>query len=243
MITLYQFSPALGLRCPSPPCLKLETYLRMVELPYQVAANADVLKAPKKKLPYIQDQGRVIPDSNFIISYLKETYGDPLDQHLSAEEKAILLGMRRLMEENLYWATFCSRWVPEETWSVVRKEIFADLPTPLKWLVPKLVRRNALRDMYGQGMGRHSRDEVHEIGMQDVQAISDFLGDKPYLMGDQPTSLDATGYGTLVNLLWASVGSPIQEYGLTLENLGAYCDRMHSRYWTHAPVPEPVTVG
>lgn len=242
MITLYQFSSSLGLRCPSPPCLKLETYLRMVQIPYQVAANADVLKAPKKKLPYIEDQGQIIPDSSFVIDYLKQTYGDPLDQHLSAEQRSTMLGMRRLMEENLYWTIFYSRWVEEDTWSVVREEFFAHLPVPLKWFVPKLVRRNALRDMYGQGMGRHSRKEVYDIGMQDIRAISDFLGDKSYLMGDQPTSLDATGYGTLVNLLRASVGSPLQEYGLTLENLVGYCDRMHTQYWTNAPVPEPVEV-
>lgn len=243
MITLYQFPSSLGIRCPSPPCLKLETYLRMTELPYQVAANADVLKAPKKKFPYIEDQGRVIPDSSFIINYLKDTYGDPLDRHLSAGQKSIMLGMRRLMEENLYWAMFYSRWAEEEAWAVVREQFFAHLPVPIKWLVPNVVRRNALRDIYGQGMGRHSREEVYDIGIQDIQAISDFLGDQPYLMGDQPTSLDATGYGTLVNLLRASVGSPMQEYGLKLENLGAYCDRMHARYWTNAPVPEPVEVG
>ncbi|MGC1306267.1 MAG: hypothetical protein WA885_03485 [Phormidesmis sp.] len=63
MIALYQFAPALGVRCPSPLCLKLETYLRMAGLPYQVAANANLLKAPKKKLPYITDNGRVVADS------------------------------------------------------------------------------------------------------------------------------------------------------------------------------------
>ncbi|MEM9486048.1 MAG: hypothetical protein AAGA83_20420 [Cyanobacteria bacterium P01_F01_bin.116] len=53
----------------------------------------------------------------------------------------------------------------------------------------------------------------------------------------------ATGYGTLVNLLRASVRSPMQEYGAKLDNLGAYCDLMHSHYWSNAPVPEPVEVG
>ena len=28
------------------------------------------------------------------------------------------------------------------------------------------------------GMGRHSRDEVNQIGMEDIQAISDYLGNK-----------------------------------------------------------------
>ena len=215
----------------------------MTNLPYQVAANADVLKAPKKKLPYIEDQGRIIPDSSFIINYLKDTYGDPLDRHLTAEQKATMLGMQRLMEENLYWVIFYSRWVEEDTWQIVKKAYFAHLPRPLQWVIPNMVRRSALRDMYGQGIGRHNRDEVYDIGIQDVQAISDFLGDKPFLMGDKPTSLDATGYGTLVNLLRASVSSPLKDYAMGLKNLSAYCDRIHTRYWANAPIPEPIALG
>lgn len=103
MITLYQFQPALGCRNPSPFCLKLETYLRMVELPYKIADEADVRKAPKKKLPYIQDGDRTIADSSFIIDYLKQTYGDPLDNGLSLPAQGTLLAFQRLMEDNLYW--------------------------------------------------------------------------------------------------------------------------------------------
>ena len=69
MLTLYQFEPALGLPNTSPFCMKLETYLRMTGLDYQVDTSADVRKAPKGKLPYIEDQGKIIPDSNFILDY------------------------------------------------------------------------------------------------------------------------------------------------------------------------------
>ena len=37
------------------------------------------------------------------------------------------------------------------------------------------------------GIGRHSSEEIHEIGCDDIQAISTYLGSKPYLMGDRPT--------------------------------------------------------
>jgi len=37
------------------------------------------------------------------------------------------------------------------------------------------------------GIGRHSSEEIQKIGCDDVQAISDFLGDKPFMMGDKPT--------------------------------------------------------
>jgi hypothetical protein len=40
MIKLYQFNAAWGLPNPSPFCMKVETYLRMVSLPYEVVNGA-----------------------------------------------------------------------------------------------------------------------------------------------------------------------------------------------------------
>ena len=37
------------------------------------------------------------------------------------------------------------------------------------------------------GIGRHSSDEIHKIGCDDIRAISTYLGTKPYLMGESPT--------------------------------------------------------
>ncbi|MEM8505246.1 MAG: glutathione S-transferase family protein [Cyanobacteria bacterium P01_D01_bin.1] len=242
MITLYQFAPALGLRCPSPVCLKLETYLRMTALPYQVAANANVLKAPKKKLPYIVDNGHVIADSGFIINYLMETYGDSLDAHLSPKQRGTMLGMRRLMEEHLYWVAFYFRWVDDDNWKIIKDVFFEDVPMPMRLVVPTLVRRSAIRDLYGQGIGRHSPDEVFALGCENITAISDFLSDQPYLMGDQPTSLDAIGYGMLSNIMRVSIDSRLKSYALGFKNLVAYCDRMHTRYWSNTPIPDAVAV-
>ncbi len=239
MITLYQFDPALGVRCPSPLCLKLETYLRMVGLPYQLAENANLLKAPKKKFPYIEDDGRVIADSGFIVNYLKETYGDPLDAHLTPKQRGAMLGMRRLIEEHFYWAAFYFRWVDEENWQVVKQVFFAGIPMPLRLVVPTMVRRSSLRDLYGQGMGRHSAEEVAILGRENLRAMSDFLSDQPYLMGQEPTSLDAVGYGMLANLIQASLPSPLKDYALEQENLVAYCDLMHNRYWADFAVAAP----
>ncbi|MEM9152075.1 MAG: glutathione S-transferase family protein [Cyanobacteria bacterium P01_F01_bin.3] len=235
MITLFQFQPCLGVRNPSPFCLKLETYLKMIEQPYEVADNANLLKAPKKKFPYIQDdtpEGSItVADSSFIIDYLKKTYGDPLDQHLSLPEQGTLLAFRRLMEENLYWVLLYSRWFEDENWVVIRKVYFADLPIILRNIVPGMVRRDYVKAMDGHGIGRHSRDEIYDIGERDVKALSDFLGGKPFFMGEAPTSLDATAYGFLANLIKMELPSVISDYARRFDNLKEYCDRMESKYW------------
>ena len=85
--------------------MKVETYLRMVGLPYEVINGVLPFKAPKKKLPYIEDGTQIIADSGFILKYFKQTYGDKLDENLSDHEKASAHALSRLFEENLYWSS------------------------------------------------------------------------------------------------------------------------------------------
>jgi len=231
MIKLHQFAPAFGLPNASPFCMKLENYLRMTGLPYTLVNSGDVLKAPKRKLPYIDDDGTIVSDTSFIIDYLKSKYGDPLDAALSPRDRAIATAFQRLLEENLYWAVVQTRWVQDDGWALTKSAFFDALPVPLRWIVPPLARRGILSEMRGQGMGRHSAEEIHAIGCRDLTALADFLADKPYMLGEQPSSLDASGYAFLANLLWAPVDSPIRRHALARPELEAYCQRMKARYY------------
>ncbi|WP_138380961.1 Tom37 metaxin N-terminal-like domain-containing protein [Luteithermobacter gelatinilyticus] len=125
MITLYKFGRLGNLVDPSPPCLKVDSYLRMAGLEYQAVDGVDGLrKAPKGKLPYIEDNGAVIPDSTFILHYLKDKYGDSVDGHLDDEEKAITHAFMKMMDENLYWGVLHSRWMLEENWPKLKRIFF-----------------------------------------------------------------------------------------------------------------------
>ena len=231
MLTLYQFAPAMGLPNGSPFCMKLETYLRMAQIEYQVDCSADVRKAPKGKLPYIEDQGKIIPDSNLIIEYLKKTYGDPLDGHLNPSEAAIALAMRRLIEENLYWALVYSRWIDDRNWPQTRATYFSELPPIVRTIVSSIARKTVTQNLNGHGMGRHSAAEIYQIGALDLLALSHFLAAKPYFMGDQPTTLDTSAYALLANVLTASHESPLKDQAANQENLVAYCGRMQAQFF------------
>ena len=41
-------------------CMKLETYLRMAGVPFEIAPRASLFKSPKGKMPYILDDGKRI---------------------------------------------------------------------------------------------------------------------------------------------------------------------------------------
>jgi len=59
-------------------------------------------------------------------------------------------------------------------------------------------------------MGHHSLEEVHAPGCLDFTALADFLGDKPFMMGGQPSSLDAVAYGFPANLRWVPLESSVK---------------------------------
>lgn len=231
MIRLYQFAPAFGLPNASPFCMKLETYLRMAGLPYTPDNAGNVLAAPKRKLPYIDDAGTIVADSTLAIEYLKSRYGDPLDAGLAPLQRAQATAFQRLFEENLYWAIVHTRWADDAGWVLTRDAFFGALPAPVRAVLPALARRGMLKELRGHGMGRHSAADVHAIGCRDLTAVADFLGDQPFMLGESPSSLDATAFAFLANVLWAPLDTPLRRHALTRPPLEAYCQRMKARYF------------
>jgi glutathione S-transferase len=231
MIKLYQFQPAFGLPNASPFCMKVENYLRMARLPYEVVPNASHFKAPKGKLPYIEDNGKVVADSSFIIEYLKAAYGDALDAKLTAFEKAEAHALKRLMEENLYWAMVYARWFEPSGWEKIKADFFKPVPALLRGPVAALARRGVKKQMWGHGMGRHGAEEIYHIGQTDLSAMAEFMGDRPFFMGVEPTSLDAVAYAFLANIIFVPVYTPLKQHALQYPRIEEYCQRMRARYY------------
>jgi glutathione S-transferase len=212
--------------------MKVENYLRMTGLPYQVVTDFNLPKAPKGKMPYIEDAGRVIGDSGLILENLKATYGDPLDAHLSAEERAISLSLIRLMEEHLYWAAGIQpRWLEPTGFKITRSVFFEKLSCPLRHIIPHIAWRNFSNQMWNHGLGRHSRDEIYDMGCADISALADYLGKKPFFTGDKPTTLDAVAYAFIANVILVPFESPIKLHAMSYPNLAAYCGRMNEKFY------------
>lgn len=235
MIKLYGDSPAWGLPDCSPFVTKIDCYLRMSGLPYEFVrwqSLGDFQRAPKGKVPWIEDGAKTIADSGLIISYLEKTYGDLLgEKSFSPDDLAVALSMRRIVEEHLYWACAFDRWIDDDIWSSYKPILFSICTLQEYETVPVQAREAMRQQLHGQGLGRHSRDEVYELGNADTTALAAYLGDRPYFMGRAPTSLDATMYGFLAHLIYAGYESPLNSHARSFVNLRSYCERMRTRYY------------
>ena len=230
MLKLFQFHPAFGVRNMSPFCLKLETWLRMTGIEYEIVWTSDTRSAPKGKLPYIVDGEVTLGDSALIIEYLKGKYGDVLDADLSSEQRVQSHVWRKLFEESLLFPMLYARWVDPAGWSKI-KHLFDRLSFPLRLLIPPLARSSVRKVVWGQGVGRHTPEEIYRFGLQDLSAIETQLADKPFMLGETPSTLDATAYGFLANLVDTDFDNPLNHKARNTPSFVAYCARMKQRYF------------
>lgn len=230
-LIVHQLPGAWGLPSISPFCLKLHVYLEIVDIPFRTVVDATPFRGPKGKLPWIDHEGKKVGDSGFIIEYLETRFGCDPNAGLSAAERAVSLSMRRLIEENLYWTMVYDRWMVEENWRSFRNIVLGGIPVPVRHVVARIARRGVRRQLEGHGIGLHSREEIHAIGRRDIGAIADLLGDKPFLLGERPTEIDAIAYGLLPNIMYVPIASPIKEEALGRANLVGYVERIKSRYF------------
>ena len=235
MLILHQFQRTWGIPNLSPFCCKIETYLRMADIDYEIRPTLP-FRAPKGKLPYIDDDGVKLADSRFIISHLKSTYKD-LDNELTHSESAISIAMQRLLEEHLFWIALYSRWqYTDDNWKINKQAIFGGLPPVIRDMVANRWRQKIKQQIFGHGTGRHRPEEIFALGQHDIDALSAHLGNQPYFLGDQPTALDASAFGLLINIIGCPIESPLKDFGLSKTNLVDYVARVGQEFYPELQV-------
>ena len=112
MITLYTFGPFFGLPDPSPFVIKAMLLLKLAGLPYR-EDRGGFRKAPKGKLPYINDDGLIVADSTFIRFQIEKKYDFDFDSGLTQDQRAGAWAAEKMCEEHLYFALVATRWLDD----------------------------------------------------------------------------------------------------------------------------------
>ena len=225
-VTLVQFPPVWG-RNVSPFALKLEAWLRLADIPFEIRHSTSLGKAPKGKLPYIvEGDGTAIGDSTLIIEHLKASRGIDPDAGLSSRERAEALALQRLFEDHLYFIGLYSRWIDEEGWGPTSEAFFEGVPRPARGLARTMVRERMRRTLHHQGLGRHSREEIYGLARADLWAATLHLGERPFFAGDRPATIDAVAYGFLANIYLVPLETELKRIALDFPSLLGWCEAM-----------------
>jgi glutathione S-transferase len=160
---------------------------------------------------------------------------DP-DASLSPRDRAVSLAVRRMLKEHTYWIVVAIRYTVDENWLVYRRVIASALApgAPEEQWAPVVdgLRELILAQAHAHGMGRHQGEEIRRLCRADVQALAELLGDKPFFMGEEPTTVDATAYAYIGNLLQAPFDTGLGDDDPAVQNLRGHCDRITERYFS-----------
>jgi glutathione S-transferase len=230
MITLHTFGPNFGLPDPSPFVTKAEMLLKMSGQPYRNDTEG-FGKAPKGKLPYIEDDGTRIADSTFIRWHLERKYQIDFDRGLTADQRATAWAFEKMAEDHLYWALLHARWMDDANFAKGPIVFFRKVPAPVRPIVVAMIRRQVRKALHAHGMGRHSPAEITALATRAVEAIADHLGQKPFFMGAEPTGADATMFSFTANVLCPIFETPTRTAAERHDNLKRYVGRMTTRFY------------
>lgn len=230
MIKLFGFGPGFGVADPSAFVLKLDAYMRMAGIEFELLPG-NFKDAPKGKIPYMEDGDNIIADSFFILEHLKKKYNKPLDKALSDQQKAISNLIIKSLDENFYWCIIYSRWMREDTWPIMKEALFGHMSSPARHIVPFVARQRITTRFLKHGMGMHNDPEIMEIAKNTLESLSIILAEQEYFFGESPTTIDAAAYAFLAQVTISSVDNPLNRMAKEFDNLVGYCKRIRDRYY------------
>jgi len=229
-IKLFQFPRMFGIPNLSPFCCKLETWLRIAGVPYEIVETPDPRKGPKRKLPFIEDSGVRIADTSIIIDHLKRTRDVDPDARLDASQRATALLVQRTLEEHYAFVVAYTHLVRDEGVRHTRAR-FDSVPSIVRPLVIRTVQKQIKNLLWQQGILRHADRDIIESGVSDWRAVLRVMSDGPFFFGSEPTSVDAIVFGTLATSVLTPIESPIRDFLRSQPACVAYAERMRERFF------------
>ncbi len=230
MITLYGTGPLFGLPHASPFAIKVELLLKLSGLPYKVV-RGDIRKAPRGKIPWIEDNGQIISDSRLIKHHLETRHGVDFSGGYAARDLGMGLAIERMFENHFYWFNVENRWLVPENFQRGPANFLKAVPALIRPLITRKVLGKVRRDVATQGQHRLTEAEKQLLVGQALRAMEDVLADRTYVLGDKPSGVDATAYGFLVSAEAPLFDSPYGDALRKLPALMGYLSRMTAEFF------------
>ncbi len=225
MLTLYSYPPLFGVADNNGYGLKVFAFLKVAGVPFQHVHLFDASAAPRGQLPYIDDDGGTVSDSDTILAHLTASRQLTIDAELTATERDENLLFSRLLDD-LYWVMSFSRWKDERFWPAFRDALLAEHPSLDVAGLDKARQYNFQR-YAAQGIGRFEPDAAYARGLDDLALLARRVPQEGFVHGPRPTSADAAIYGFLTNIHFSPIPTPLKLFLAAQPNLVRHCEAMH----------------
>lgn len=234
MITLLSFPGSLGEPSLSPFCSKAMILLEMSGMEWETRFVMNPSKAPFGKLPVLLTPEGPIADSNLMLSWLEEQ-GVDLFAGLTGTQHAQAHAMIRMIEENLRYGLMYERWVAPEGWALFKPLVFADMPAPVRAIIPGLIRKPIMRGIAWQGLGRMDAKARQAYFAADLAALDALMQEEDWLAGGAPGVIDASALPVLSSIERLQHDCLLRRTVQENETLMRYIERGRARFY------EPIT--
>jgi len=222
----------------SPFAIKVESFLRLHDIPYVMVYTSKF--GSKGQIPYVLLNGEEVCDSNVIIPKLKEHFKIDCDARLTAGERAVSHATMRMVEEHTAQIGFYYRYglhmdefyealdIPERLFNSKKSAKGSAISSAWKSVQPGMTKKK----MKSRGLAAHSDNELWSFSADDLRAISDFLGDKPYFHGEEASTIDCVLFGHLSQFIFIPIDFPQKHFLLSeCQNVVDFVHRFRAAYW------------
>lgn len=226
MLTLYSYPTLFGVADNNAYGLKVFAFLKLAGVPFRHEHIFDAQAAPRGQLPYIDDDGDIIGDSETILAYVTAKYDVPIDRGLTRAQHDNNLMLTRMLDD-LYWVMSYSRWQDERYWPLFRDALLREHPRLNETDLLKAKEFNAKR-YYFHGIGRYSPDAAMARGLADLGVLSHLIPTEGFVHGETPTGIDAGIYGFIANIWFYDIDTPLRQFVAAHDNIVRHCRAIHA---------------
>lgn len=210
-----------------PSSTAIECLLRMMKLNYRVCQR---LKSVESS--YIVIHKKSYHGTLAAVEIIKTLAGVHLNEDLSAREAAVLRLATATLECQTESCLMHHRWVDQGREWRQTSEDFKGINVFRNMFLQSRVHKRIRSRLEAVGLGAVASDKVLCVLVRDLQALSVLLGDKNYLFGNRPSSLDCLCFGLVSNLVYCSVETNLRNIIMTnFSNLFDHCERIKTTYW------------
>ncbi|RZF45479.1 hypothetical protein LSTR_LSTR009350 [Laodelphax striatellus] len=173
-------------------CLFMQTYLTMCGLKFEIVHRHNVEHmSPTERIPFLVCENRIISENDALIGYV-ESIGESLTHNLEFKHKQDLQAYMSLVRTTLENAELYLTWYHHDfyknfTWT----KYSLPYPWPLNYVLTYSKRKRIIKRLAQMQWRNKTIEQVYEDVENCFKSLSALLGRNNYLIGNQPTEIDA----------------------------------------------------